>query len=93
MPEASKYFGEVFWLYGLSGAGKTTLASAIGHSDPHVRTTFLQWRQMRVVEPEVRTFATHVGLVTARITQMQVAHGGGEHGHVAGRLVVEKNEL
>ena len=42
---------------------------------------------------EVRARGAYVGLELAGVNAMQVAHGGGQHDDVAGRLAVAQNQL
>jgi hypothetical protein len=57
------------------------------------RIIFGQRPEMRVVPQEVRTFAEIVRDKASWVTRMLVADGGGEHRHIAGRLLLIRMSL
>jgi hypothetical protein len=58
-----------------------------------IRIRFTQWRQPRIMQPEIRTGGSHVGDEFSRMTQMQVPHRCRKHHNVSWTLKICENQL
>ena len=57
------------------------------------RISIVQLRNVRIVQPQVRTRRPHIGEETPRITAVQIPHRRGEHDNVSGGKPVFKDEF